>query len=228
MILRTLMFCAVLAPTLVHAEEQIQGFDFAAPPAYDVDSNPPEVEVGSILLDTKDSSFKALDSSGNWQNLSVASKPASAAQSGYVTTTAQTFAGVKTFQDGVSAPTSGTAGNVFSGSYTTTTSNPTGVVGTVTGATSYYTRVGNVVTLGGKVSFTSTSGGFTFQISLPSFFTNNFSSADQCFGRFGAAGNALLGRIESAASSTNFKVDGFTTASFSAEDTRYTVTCVIP
>jgi len=62
---------------------------------------------------------------------------------------------------------SGTGGNIFSGSYTPTLTNTTNITSS-TASTLYYTRVGNVVAVFGRVNITATATGNTLiGISLP-------------------------------------------------------------
>ncbi len=63
-------------------------------------SNP---SYGDLILDTSDNNFYGYDAIGSWRNLTASSIPASASNSGYVDTAAQTFAGAKTFNSAIRA-----------------------------------------------------------------------------------------------------------------------------
>lgn len=115
---------------------------------------------------------------------------ATGAVSGVVTTSSQTFAGLKDFTtNGITAPTSA-LGNVHSGTYT-----PTLTVGVnVAAATPYvtgYMRVGNVVTVAGSMDVDPTlaaANASEVGISLP--VASNFSAIQQCGGS-GSSGDQV-------------------------------------
>ena len=74
--------------------------------------------------------------------------------------------GIQTSQTTVTSPAT-TDGNIFSGSYTPTLTNTTNIASS-TASTLYYTRVGNVVAVFGRVNITATATGNTLLgISLP-------------------------------------------------------------
>jgi hypothetical protein len=74
--------------------------------------------------------------------------------------------GIQTSRTTVTSPAT-TDGNVFSGSYTPTLTNTTNITSS-TASTLYYTRVGNVVAVFGRVNITATATGNTLLgISLP-------------------------------------------------------------
>jgi len=121
--------------------------------------------------------------------------PATATASGIVTTTAQTLAGSKTFNDPIvaSASSSGIAvevaraspnstdvQNVYSGVYTPTTAGVINVSDTTTFQMIWY-RVGNMVTVAGRIDSLPTAAGGTdtvFSMTLPITMGSNFSSSD--------------------------------------------------
>ena len=75
-----------------------------------------------------------------------------------------------------------TDGNVFSGTYTPTLAN---LVNITAGSTyvCQYMRVGNIVTVSGKITLTSTTtANNTFNMSLP--IPSGFSAQEQCAGTF--------------------------------------------
>ena len=74
--------------------------------------------------------------------------------------------GIQTSRTTVTSPAT-TDGNIFSGSYTPTLTNTTNITSS-TASTLYYTRVGNVVAVFGRVNITATATGNTLLgISLP-------------------------------------------------------------
>lgn len=74
--------------------------------------------------------------------------------------------GIKTSRTGVTAPAA-TDGNVFSGTYTPTLTNVTNVAAAVP-SVAQYMRVGNVVTVSGRLQVDPTAGGlFDLSMSLP-------------------------------------------------------------
>jgi hypothetical protein len=80
-----------------------------------------------------------------------------------------------------------TDGNVFSGTYTPTLSNLVNISASSTYVCQYM-RVGNIVTVSGKITIVSSSTTTnTFNMSLP--IPSNFSAQEQCAGSF-SNGNA--------------------------------------
>lgn len=74
--------------------------------------------------------------------------------------------GIQTSRTGVTSPAT-TDGNIFGGSYTPTLTNTTNITSS-TASTLYYTRVGNVIAVFGRVNITATATGNTLLgISLP-------------------------------------------------------------
>jgi hypothetical protein len=74
--------------------------------------------------------------------------------------------GIQTSRTGVTAPAA-TDGNIFSGTYTPTLTNTTNITAS-TANTTYYTRVGNMVMVSGRVSIDPTAAGsITLGVSLP-------------------------------------------------------------
>jgi len=90
----------------------------------------------------------------------------------------------------VSSPAT-TDGNVFSGTYTPTLSNLVNISASSTYVCQYL-RVGNVVTVSGKITFTSSlTSANTFNMSLP--IPSNFSAQEQCAGNFSNNNNTSAG-----------------------------------
>jgi len=99
--------------------------------------------------------------------------------------------GIATSRTAVTAPAT-TDGNIFSGTYTPTLTGITNV----TSSTAYvcqYMRVGNVVTVSGKIEVTPTinNAQTTIGISLP--IASNFSSSEQCGGSSHTVANTTAG-----------------------------------
>jgi hypothetical protein len=89
--------------------------------------------------------------------------------------------GIKTSRTAVTAPAT-SDGNIFSGTYTPTLSN--GNLIDVAGSTAYvcqYMRVGDVVTVSGKVDIAVTGTGFT-QLNMTLPVPSNFTAAENCAG----------------------------------------------
>jgi hypothetical protein len=85
--------------------------------------------------------------------------------------------GIQTSRTGVTAPAA-TDGNIFSGTYTPTQVSTNTNVDTVTYQSAQYMRVGNTVTISGRVDIDATATGNTVvQFSLP--IASNFSSTAQ-------------------------------------------------
>jgi len=110
--------------------------------------------------------------------------PATATASGLVSTTAQTFAGVKTIQTGLTVPvtTSGAASSsqVTAGWWVPTGTNGTNVTAT-TPNSSTFSRIGNVVTFAVSSAATTTAAASSsFRLSLP--VTSNFTNVNDAVG----------------------------------------------
>lgn len=89
--------------------------------------------------------------------------------------------GIKTSRTDVTAPAA-TDGNIFSGTYTPTLTNINRV--DIAGSTAFacqYMRVGNVVTVSGKVNIAVTSTGLT-QLNMTLPVASNFSAEENCAG----------------------------------------------
>ena len=93
----------------------------------------------------------------------------------------------------VTAPAA-TDGNVFSGTYTPTLTNTTNIDAS-TAYTCQYMRVGNVVTVSGRVDIDPTAAGIiTLGMSLP--IASNFATAQQMGGTYSSGGGSVnVGRI---------------------------------
>jgi hypothetical protein len=117
---------------------------------------------------------------------------------------------------------SGTSGNVFSGSYTPTLTNTTNITSS-TASTLYYTRVGNVVAVFGRVNITATALGNTLLgISLPiaSALTTNGQVAGMGSVTSATVANNTFGRIN--ADATNDRAQ-FQLNSTSITDQTYSI-----
>ncbi len=97
------------------------------------------------------------------------------------TVTLDVTGGIKTSRTAVTAPAT-SDGNIFSGTYTPTLTNVANIdIPASTAYTFQYMRVGNVVTVSGKIDVAVTSGGFTrLNVSLP--ISSNFSATENCAG----------------------------------------------
>jgi hypothetical protein len=103
--------------------------------------------------------------------------------------TLETGGGLSISRTAVTAPAAGD-GNVFSGTYTPTLTNVTNVAAS-TAYQCQYMRVGNVVTVSGRVNIdaTTTSTNTTLGVSLP--IASNFASAQNAGGSFSPSAAAL-------------------------------------
>jgi hypothetical protein len=88
--------------------------------------------------------------------------------------------GIATSRTAVTAPAA-SDGNVFSGTYTPTLTNTTNVAAS-TASQCQYMRVGNVVTVSGRVSITPTAANTTTLIGISLPVASSFSTAQQCSG----------------------------------------------
>lgn len=89
--------------------------------------------------------------------------------------------GIKTSRTAVTSPAT-SDGNIFSGTYTPTLTNVANIdIPASTAYTFQYMRVGNVVTVSGKIDVTVTGTGLTrLNVSLP--ISSNFSAEENCAG----------------------------------------------
>lgn len=122
--------------------------------------------------------------------------------------------GIQTSRTGVTSPAA-TDGNVFSGSYTPTLTNTTNITSS-TASTLYYTRVGNVVAVFGRVNITATATGNTLLgISLPiaSALTTNGQVAGMGALTTATVANNTFGRINADATNdrAQFQLNSTTT-----------------
>ena len=97
------------------------------------------------------------------------------------TVTLDVTGGIKTSRTAVTAPAT-SDGNIFSGTYTPTLTNSTNVdISNSTAYTCQYMRVGDVVTVSGKVSIAVIGSGITrLNMTLP--VSSNFSAEENCAG----------------------------------------------
>jgi hypothetical protein len=97
------------------------------------------------------------------------------------TVTLDVTGGIKTSRTAVTAPAT-SDGNIFSGTYTPTLTNVANIdIPASTAYTFQYMRVGNVVTVSGKIDVTVTGTGLTrLNVSLP--ISSNFSAEENCAG----------------------------------------------
>jgi hypothetical protein len=122
--------------------------------------------------------------------------------------------GIQTSQTTVTSPAA-TDGNIFSGSYTPTLTNTTNITSS-TASTLYYTRVGNVVAVFGRVNITATATGNTLLgISLPiaSALTTNGQVAGMGSVTSATVANNTFGRINADATNdrAQFQLNSTTT-----------------
>ena len=82
-----------------------------------------------------------------------------------------------------------TDGNVFSGTYTPTLTNSSGIASSAASACQYM-RVGNVVTVSGQVQIAPTGSDFNMKMTLP--IASAFTASRQASGHFSANGSYLL------------------------------------
>lgn len=95
------------------------------------------------------------------------------------------------------------------GNYTASTSSLSNLDAATFSAGSFM-RIMNRVQISGLISVDATAASsFSFDMSLPTFVTNNFTSANLASGNFQGAGAAVMGRIESKSSSTLVTFNGF-------------------
>lgn len=126
---------------------------------------------------------------------------------------AQTASGIKTFSDGVVVPTGRTAGtatdNAYAGTYTPTISDVTNI-GTSTPALWFWVRVGDVVTVAGRLDIDPVATGrWTVYATCP--VTTSFAAAGQAGGYIGginATGNNT-GTVVARASNNQVVIDAF-------------------
>jgi hypothetical protein len=97
------------------------------------------------------------------------------------TVTLDVTGGIKTSRTAVTSPAT-SDGNIFSGTYTPTLTNVANIdIPASTAYTFQYMRVGNVVTVSGKIDVTVTGTGLTrLNVSLP--ISSNFSAEENCAG----------------------------------------------
>ena len=99
--------------------------------------------------------------------------------------------GIATSRTAVTSPAA-TDGNIFSGTYTPTLTGVTNVTST-TAYVCQYMRVGNVVTVSGKIEVTPTvnNAQTTIGVSLP--IASNFANSQECGGAAHSVANTVLG-----------------------------------
>ena len=115
------------------------------------------------------------------------------------TITLASGSGLSIARTAVTAPAT-TDGNVFSGTYTPTLTNTTNIAAS-TAFASQYMRVGNVVTVSGRVTIDPTAtGSITLGVSLP--IASTFTANQQCCG---TSANAFGDAIQVIADSTNLR-----------------------
>jgi hypothetical protein len=154
---------------------------------------------------------------------------ASTTARGVVTTSSQSFNGLKTFTNGITAPTS-TAGNVYSGTYTPNNSAISNNEVEPTDIECQYYRVGNVVTVSGTtvINPSATSTGTIIQIPTP--VATTFASTGQAAG--GAWGDTTgsvvqVGRIYGVAATSNVRLEFISSADVAARTWHFHFTYLV-